>query len=346
MRESQGHDGLFAGGMFLQARGGRRDVRGQSPSGERGLRQSSETTADEVHDRLAVEGTAHADHDIIRHDELVMQLGEVRRFDQRQGLRRAARVDRQRMGAEILALEAQAGLLDDVVLGFAAGADQGGAFGGESLGEEPGRQDAVGHQFGELVEIRTQGLAPEPAGDLRAVVRESGSESVDQLGDFLLGASGVVPGEQRAEQTGRAALGFVLIGDAGRQEDAESRLGDGIVVLQHHPDAVIQRQSLEPIRRGCGGSSRRDGLHLRRAHGAEGHVLRAKPLAGLPGKVFGAEAGQMFDAALRPGDVISDRRSVGYPAGQAMDVLLSVDHPDHGLAAHLGELIGGDAALE
>ena len=54
----------------------------------------------------------------------------------------------------------------------------------------------------------------------------------------------------------------------------------------------------------------------------------------------------MFDAALRPGDVISDRRSVGYPAGQAMDVLLSVDHPDHGLAAHLGELIGGDAALE
>ena len=54
----------------------------------------------------------------------------------------------------------------------------------------------------------------------------------------------------------------------------------------------------------------------------------------------------MFDSALGPGDVVSDRRRMGDPAGQPMDVLLAVDHPHHGLTAHLGELVGRDAALQ
>ena len=40
------------------------------------------------------------------------------------------------MGTEILTLQAEARLLDDVVLGFAAGADQRGALGIEGLGQD------------------------------------------------------------------------------------------------------------------------------------------------------------------------------------------------------------------
>ena len=179
MREGQGHDGLLTGGMLLQAGGGRRHMQRQGPAGQRGFRQGSETAVDEVQDRLAVEGPADPDDDVIRDDQFAVQFREVRRFDPCQGLRRAARVDRQRMGAEILTLETQARLLDDIVFGLAASADEGGALGGESLRTELRVQDAVGHQFGELIEIRTQGLTPETTGHLRTMIGEGRAESVD-----------------------------------------------------------------------------------------------------------------------------------------------------------------------
>ena len=178
------------------------------------------------------------------------------------------------------------------------------------------------------------------------MVGKGGAEAVDQLGDFFFAASGGVPGEQGAEQTGRASLGFLFIGDAGRQEHAEARLGDGVVMLQHDADAVVQGERLESVRRGHGGRCRRGGLDLRGAHGAEGDIIRTEPLAGFAGQVFGAEARKVFHAALRPGDVVTNRRRMGDPAGEAMDVLLTVDHPHDGLATHLGELVGGDAALQ
>ena len=70
------------------------------------------------------------------------------------------------MPTEILALELQSSLLNDVVFGFAAGGDDGGALQGESFGQDLRTENTVGDEFGDLFKIRTQSLTPETAGNL------------------------------------------------------------------------------------------------------------------------------------------------------------------------------------
>ena len=166
MREGDRHDGLLAlGALKLLARS-QRDMLRDRPTGQGNLGQRTEAAVDELDDRRTVERAADADDDIVGHDEGAMQRGEVGRLDPGQRLGRAAGVDGERMFAEVLTLQPQAGLLDDVILSLAAGGDDRRTLQGEGLRQDLRTQDAVGDQFGNLGEIGAQRLAPEAAGDL------------------------------------------------------------------------------------------------------------------------------------------------------------------------------------
>ena len=250
------------------------------------------------------------------------------------------------MVTEELSLQPEPGFLDDVVFGVTAGRNDRGAFGFEGLGPDVRLQDAVGDQLRDGREVGTQGLRPQPAGDLRGMLGESRAEGVDEPGDFFLGAMARIPGEQGREQSGGSALRVFFVSAAAGQEDADARLGDRGVRLQDHPDAVLEGHDFEPVGRDDVGRMRRRHGGDRAAQGAEGDVVRTQPASGFPGQVGGSESREVLDAAQGPGEVVTDGRGVSRPAGQAMDVLLAVHHRDDRLPAHLGEFLLAHAALQ
>ena len=318
----------------------------QALGGERHLREMPETLLHKIQGGLAVKGAADADHQVAGDDQLLVEARQVCRRDGHQGLRRAGSIHAQRMIAKELLQQAQAGLFDDVIRSLAASGDRRRPLGLERLRQKLRIQNTVRHELGDLREVGTQGLPPHSAGDLRAVIGESGPHGVDEAGDFFLGALGGIARQQGREQArGSALRGFFISGACG-DEHAETGLGDRVIRLEQHTDAIRQGDQFKGLRRRGGATGKRDFRGLLATHGRLGDGLGLQPLTGGLRQLFRRDLRQLRDAAAWPGDIMSDASGITIARHGGVDVLQAVDHPHDGLTTHFVQLSLRDALLQ